>query len=85
MSTRTEKFHSGLYAGEVLEGLRQQVREWFARRALKGKIAGERRQLASLSDAMLRDIGVNRGDAALEAARIDIPAARASHENRGPR
>ena len=82
MNTRTEKFTSGLLAAEVLERLQQQVREWAAREALKRRIAQERRQLAHLSDDMLRDIGVCRADAELEAARTDIPATRAKHEHR---
>ena len=82
MSTRTEKFTSGLFAGEVLERMQRQVREWAVRETLKRKLAQERRQLAYLSDDMLRDIGVCRADAELEASRSDIPAARANHENR---
>ena len=76
MSTRTEKFTSGLFVAEVVERLQLQVREWAAREALKRRIAQERRQLENLSDDMLRDIGVCRADAELEAMRSDIPTLR---------
>ena len=52
------------------------VREWFAVQALKRALRAERAALAQLSDAALRDIGIDRVIAETEAARTDIPASR---------
>ncbi|HIG36786.1 MAG TPA: DUF1127 domain-containing protein [Oceanospirillaceae bacterium] len=45
--------------------------------ALKRTIANERQQLASLSEEMLKDIGINRAQALQEASSFSIPASRA--------
>ena len=76
MTTHTEKFNTTSVSEQTLEGLKQQVRAWAARQALKYRLAQERRHLADLSDAQLRDIGISRADAELEAASDAIPAAR---------
>ena len=65
----------------IIGGMSEGLQVWRQRRIDRAAF----RTLLGLDDAMLRDIGVNRADAALEAARIDIPAARVSHENRGAR
>jgi uncharacterized protein YjiS (DUF1127 family) len=43
---------------------------------LKVRIHQERRQLQSMSEAMLKDLGISRADAMREAQRTDLPAAR---------
>jgi uncharacterized protein YjiS (DUF1127 family) len=80
MSIATEKFHLGLVAGEALRRLQQQLREWAASAAVKRELRHERRQLAAMSDTQLRDLGISRADAELEASRVDIPAARIAHQ-----
>jgi len=43
---------------------------------LKARIRQERWQLSSMSEAMLKDLGISRADAEQEARRTDLPAAR---------
>jgi len=43
---------------------------------LKVRIHHERRQLLSMSEAMLKDLGISRATAEQEAQRTDIPASR---------
>lgn len=43
---------------------------------LKARIRQERRQLLSMSEAMLKDLGISRADADQEALRTDLPTAR---------
>ena len=43
---------------------------------LKARIRQERRQLSSISEAMLQDLGISRADAEQEARRTDLPTAR---------
>ena len=76
MTTRTEKLNSAAISGQILAGLQQPIRAWAARQALKYRLAQERRILAGLSDEQLRDIGVSRADAELEAASKSIPVIR---------
>ena len=52
------------------------IRMWMKNQQLKFQLARERRQLKDLSDAMLRDIGIDRAAALAEALRSDIPASR---------
>ena len=61
---------------ELTGNLPQFVSQWFHMLRLKASIRRERLQLASLSDAQLRDIGVDRASADREAARRDLPEAR---------
>ena len=56
--------------------LLQAIRQWFRNQVLKARIQRERRELAMLSDSMLKDIGVDRQAALQEAQRHDIPAGR---------
>ena len=60
----------------VLEILTEAVYLWMKNQQLKFQLARERRQLQDMSDAMLRDIGIDRATAQAEAARRDIPASR---------
>jgi uncharacterized protein YjiS (DUF1127 family) len=43
---------------------------------LKIRIQHERKALLSMSDEMLKDIGINHADAAQEAQRMDLPESR---------
>jgi uncharacterized protein YjiS (DUF1127 family) len=52
------------------------VRQWMQEQRLKASIQRERSSLLSMSDAMLKDIGISRIDAQQEALRSDIPAHR---------
>ena len=62
----------------VLETLSRSIRCWFEYQQLKRRIAQERRQLLALTDAELKDIGVSRHEAELEAGRRDLPLKRIS-------
>ena len=62
----------------VLETLSRSIRCWFEYQQLKRQVASERRQLLALTDVELKDLGINRHDAELEAARRDIPLERLS-------
>ncbi len=52
------------------------VRHWMQEQRLKASIKRERAALLSMSDEMLKDIGIDRIDAVQEAHRSDIPASR---------
>ena len=82
MHTRVQDRALGAHTESIFARLLQQVRGWAAEESLKYRLQRERRQLAEMSDDLLRDLGINRADAELEAARRDIPAARALHECR---
>ncbi|MCP4767959.1 MAG: DUF1127 domain-containing protein [Gammaproteobacteria bacterium] len=60
----------------IADSLAQVVRHWMQEQRLKASIRHERSSLLSMSDAMLKDIGISRIDAQQEARRIDIPAHR---------
>jgi len=60
----------------IADSLVQVVRHWMQERELKASIKRERSSLLSMSDAMLKDIGIDRIDADQEARRSDIPAHR---------
>ena len=62
-------------AGPVAN-LTSTVRQWLRDQRLKARIRYERAQLANMSEAMLRDIGIDRASAEQEAQRSDIPANR---------
>lgn len=78
MTTYTAHCTRDLHANSdhVSHAFNQFVAEWLATLMLKAKIATERRQLSTMSDEMLRDMGINRGDALIESMRRDIPASR---------
>ncbi len=82
MHTRVQNHPLGARAESTLDRLLQQVRAWAAEESLKYRMKRERRQLAAMSDDLLRDLGISRADAEIEASRTDIPAARALHESR---
>jgi uncharacterized protein YjiS (DUF1127 family) len=49
---------------------------YLKKQLLKARIHQERRQLLSMSEARLKDLGISRVDAAQEAQRTDLPVAR---------
>jgi uncharacterized protein YjiS (DUF1127 family) len=57
-------------------GFRHTVAHWIAEQRLKLALRRERRQLVQLSDRQLRDIGIDREAAIVEAGRTDIPTNR---------
>jgi len=66
-------------AGEsvgVLDTLLEKFCIWMKIQLLKIRIHQERRQLLSMSEAMLQDLGISRADAEQEASRYDLPATR---------
>jgi len=80
MNTRVENYTPGVAAANALDTLLQKVRGWAQREALKYQLRQERRQLAEMSDAMLRDLGIDRADALAEAVSSDIPAERLNYK-----
>ena len=60
----------------ALDILTQIFRQWVKNQRLKLRLAQERRQLLEMSDDQLKDIGVSRLDARLEAQRSDLPMER---------
>ena len=63
--------------------LKQLIADWFRIHQLKAQLTQERSQLSQMSDSMLRDIGVDRIDAEIEANRRDIPVSRSHHLSSG--
>ena len=51
-------------------------RQWLSNQRLKAVIQRERASLATMSDSMLADLGINRAAAEQEAHRDDIPESR---------
>jgi uncharacterized protein YjiS (DUF1127 family) len=49
---------------------------YMKRQLLKARIHQERRQLLSMSEATLKDLGISRANAEQEAQRTDLPVAR---------
>jgi uncharacterized protein YjiS (DUF1127 family) len=60
----------------VFESLIAKVCQYMTNQLLKARIHQERRQLLSMSEAMLKDLGISRAEAELEAQRTDLPANR---------
>jgi uncharacterized protein YjiS (DUF1127 family) len=60
----------------IADSLAHLVRHWMQEQRLKANIQRERASLLSMSDTMLKDIGVDRAEAEQEARRSDIPAHR---------
>lgn len=78
MTTYSENCSRSL-AGEsagVLDTLLEKFCIWMKNQLLKVRIHQERRQLLSMSEAMLKDIGISRAAAEQEALRTDLPATR---------
>lgn len=65
--------------GGPFERLLEALRQWTSQQVLHARIRRERQQLRAMSDTMLKDLGITRGDALAEARRRDVPASRQSH------
>ena len=62
----------------TLDRLLEALRDWSSQQVLRARIQRERQQLREMPEAILRDLGITRGDAIAEARRNDIPPARRS-------
>jgi len=60
----------------MLQRLAQLAHHWLNYQLLKARLHQERQSLLSMSDGMLKDIGISRAQAEQEAIRDDIPATR---------
>ena len=65
------------YAFNIMDRLARQIHHWVKMQETRRQLQLERWQLTMMADETLRDIGISRADAEAEAARKDIPAARA--------
>ncbi|MFT5659223.1 MAG: hypothetical protein ACI9KN_002506 [Gammaproteobacteria bacterium] len=61
---------------DAQHGLYRLLQQWVRIQRLKIEVANERKQLLTLSDARLRDLGTSRSEAVAESLRRDLPAAR---------
>jgi uncharacterized protein YjiS (DUF1127 family) len=78
MTHYTENCPRNLAASPVgpIDSILHAVRQWVANQRLRAAIQRERASLLAMSDAMLRDIGIDRATAEREANRDDIPESR---------
>jgi uncharacterized protein YjiS (DUF1127 family) len=78
MTGYIEKYPANLAAkpAGLSSSLCRTARQWIAMQRLKSSLRREREQLLAMSDAELRDIGIDRATAEHEARRSDIPAGR---------
>jgi uncharacterized protein YjiS (DUF1127 family) len=60
----------------LTDALLHTVGQWLKNQRLKADIQHERANLLTMSDSMLKDIGIGRTAAEQEAQRDDIPATR---------
>ncbi|MGD8350042.1 MAG: DUF1127 domain-containing protein [Gammaproteobacteria bacterium] len=81
MNTRVENYTAGVAVANALDTLLRKIQAWARREALKSQLRRERRQLAEMSDEMLRDLGVSHAEALVESAKTDIPAQRLTLES----
>jgi uncharacterized protein YjiS (DUF1127 family) len=80
MTEYTQKCPVNLAASPIglTDNLRRAALQWLESQRLKSSLRRERAQLLAMSDAELRDIGIDRATAEHEARRSDIPAGRNS-------
>ena len=78
MTHYTENCSRDLALGPVgpADALLHAFRQWLKNHRLKAAVQRERASLATMSDAMLADIGIDRATAEQEAQRDDIPESR---------
>lgn len=60
----------------VFDSLLEKICHYMNNQLLKFRIQQERRQLLSMSEVMLKDLGISRADAEQEAQRTDLPVKR---------
>ena len=63
-------------SANTLNSLVQRLQRWAKIQQLKYSVHRERQQLLEMSDAMLADLGITRGQAQEEARRVDLPVKR---------
>jgi uncharacterized protein YjiS (DUF1127 family) len=78
MTTCTQNYDQNVEQGSigVFVKANQILQKWFATQILKARINRERQELLTMSDTMLRDMGITRTQAVEEAQRMDLPEAR---------
>ena len=77
MTTYTETCSRTIDESPVrVVNLKQLITDWFRIHQLKTQMKQERIQLSQMSYTQLRDMGIDRIDADIEANRSDIPASR---------
>ena len=64
------------FASIITDKLNLEIHHWFRAQTIKHKLRQERHQLLTMTDEMLKDMGINHSEAEAEARRKDIPAAR---------
>ena len=78
MTIYTETCNQEIHGISVntLSSLVQRLQRWAKIQQLKYSVHRERQQLLEMSDAMLADLGITRGQAQEEARRVDLPVMR---------
>ena len=78
MTTRTQNLphNRSRYRSQIVDRLSRQIQCWFEMKQLKISLRQERKQLMTMSDELLKDLGISRADAETEARRKDIPPSR---------
>ena len=78
MTTYSENCSRNIAGSSVgaFDNLVEKFCYYMKRQLLKARIHRERRQLLSMSETMLKDLGISRVDAEQEAQRTDLPVAR---------
>ena len=78
MTQYTEHYSENLAATPIglTDSILRTLAQWIQERQLKRAVRLERQRLLALSDAQLRDIGIDLDAARGEARRRDIPAMR---------
>ncbi len=78
MTIYTETCNQEIHGISVntLSSLVQRLQRWAKIQQLKYSVHRERQQLLEISDAMLADLGITRGQAQEEARRVDLPVMR---------
>ena len=84
MTTYTENCSRTIDESPVrVAHLQQLITDWFRTLQLKAQLRQERSQLSQMPNTLLRDMGIDRIDAEIEANRRDIPASRLHHLSNG--
>ena len=84
MTTYTENCNQGIEKSlfATSGSLIQRLQQWVEIQQLKASLRHERRQLLEMSDVMLKDLGINRGQAIEEARQVDMPVSRLTQKIR---
>jgi len=85
MTTYSENCSRNLTADSVgvLDTVLEKFCVWMKNQLLKVRIQQERRQLLSMSESMLKDLGISRAAADSEAQRTDLPVTRLANRYQG--